>query len=77
MIDEAIRLLSENDKRIIHYDRGSNYHWLGWIEQIENAKGLHARYQRKVVHLIIQPVKAFSGDLRIGCFMVTHRLILL
>lgn len=38
MLDEAILSLNENEKPIIHSDRGCHYRWPGWIERIEKAK---------------------------------------
>jgi len=35
MLDEAILSLNENEKPIIHSDRGCHYRWPGWIERIE------------------------------------------
>lgn len=37
MLDEAISLLSKNEKPIIHSDRGCHYRWPGWIERIKEA----------------------------------------
>lgn len=34
MLDEAILSLSEDEKPIIHSDRGSHYRWPGWIERM-------------------------------------------
>ena len=38
MLDEAILSLSEDEKPIIHSDRGSHYRWPGWIERMERAQ---------------------------------------
>lgn len=38
MLDEAISILEENEKPIIHSDRGCHYRWPGWIERMEKAK---------------------------------------
>jgi transposase InsO family protein len=38
MLDEAILSLSENEKPIIHSDRGCHYRWPGWIERMEKAQ---------------------------------------
>lgn len=37
MLDNAIELLGENEKPIIHSDRGCHYRWPGWIERMEHA----------------------------------------
>ena len=38
MLDEAILSLSEDEKPIIHSDRGSHYRWPGWIERMGKAE---------------------------------------
>ena len=38
MLDEAILSLREDEKPIIHSDRGSHYRWPGWIERMEKAE---------------------------------------
>lgn len=38
MLDEAILSLNEDEKPIIHSDRGSHYRWPGWIERMEKAQ---------------------------------------
>ena len=38
MLDGAISTLKENEKPIIHSDRGCHYRWPGWIERMEKAK---------------------------------------
>lgn len=37
MLDEAILSLGEDEKPIIHSDRGCHYRWPGWIERMEKA----------------------------------------
>jgi len=37
MLDEAILSLGEDEKPIIHSDRGCHYRWSGWIERMEKA----------------------------------------
>jgi putative transposase len=39
ILDDAIDTLRENERPVIHTDRGSNYRWLGWLDRI-NASGL-------------------------------------
>lgn len=37
MLDMGITLLKENEKPIVHSDRGNHYRWPGWIERMNNA----------------------------------------
>lgn len=37
MLDDALRLLSDNEKPILHSDRGCHYRWPGWIERMERS----------------------------------------
>lgn len=37
MLEEAIAMLKEGEKPIIHSDRGCHYRWPGWIERTEKA----------------------------------------
>lgn len=37
MLDSAIGTLNENERPIVHSDRGVHYRWPGWIERMENA----------------------------------------
>ena len=46
MLDEAISLLSDNEKPIVHSDRGCHYRWPGWIERMERA-GLERSMSKK------------------------------
>ena len=36
MLDDAINNLEQDEKPIIHSDRGVHYRWPGWIERIYN-----------------------------------------
>jgi transposase InsO family protein len=38
MLDEAILMLNNNEKPIVHSDRGCHYRWPGWLERIEKAQ---------------------------------------
>jgi len=38
MLDEAISRLGEDEKPIVHSDRGCHYRWPGWIERMEKAE---------------------------------------
>lgn len=46
MLDTAIATLNENEKPIVHSDRGAHYRWPGWIERMEKA-GLSRSMSRK------------------------------
>lgn len=35
MLDDAIETLQDDEKPIVHSDRGSHYRWQGWIERME------------------------------------------
>ena len=37
MLDYAITTLSEDDKPIVHSDRGAHYRWPGWLSRMEQA----------------------------------------
>ena len=37
MLDQAIAVLPEEQRPIIHTDRGCHYRWPGWIERMERA----------------------------------------
>ena len=38
MLDMATRTLSDNEKPIVHSDRGGHYRWPDWLKRIEKAK---------------------------------------
>lgn len=38
MLDEAVDTLGENDRPIVHSDRGAHYRWPGWISKVEDAE---------------------------------------
>ncbi|MDX9918359.1 MAG: IS3 family transposase [Gudongella sp.] len=38
MLDEAILMLNNDEKPIVHSDRGCHYRWPGWLERIEKAQ---------------------------------------
>jgi len=38
MLDMGISLLNEDEKPIVHSDRGNHYRWPGWIERMEKAQ---------------------------------------
>ena len=37
MLDSAIKTLQENEKPIVHSDRGAHYRWAGWISRMEQS----------------------------------------
>ncbi|NLB82684.1 MAG: IS3 family transposase [Synergistaceae bacterium] len=37
MLDMAVASLNENEKPIVHSDRGAHYRWPGWLERMEEA----------------------------------------
>lgn len=37
MLDDALGLLSDSEKPILHSDRGCHYRWPGWIERMERS----------------------------------------
>lgn len=37
MLDEAITLLKDEEKPIVHSDRGCHYRWSGWIKRMDKA----------------------------------------
>ena len=46
MLDDAIDTLRENEKPVIHSDRGGHYRWPGWLDRIR-ASGLIRSMSRK------------------------------
>jgi len=46
MLDDALDTLRENEKPVIHSDRGGHYRWPGWLNRI-NASGLKRSMSRK------------------------------
>ena len=43
MLDNAISTLGEDERPVVHSDRGSHYRWPGWIDRME-ATGAHPVY---------------------------------
>lgn len=37
MLDKAVALLREDERPLVHSDRGGHYRWPGWIERMERA----------------------------------------
>lgn len=46
MLDDTLDTLRENEKPVIHSDRGGHYRWPGWLDRI-NASGLKRSMSRK------------------------------
>lgn len=46
MLDDAIKVLSDSEKPIVHSDRGCHYRWPGWIERM-NKYGLIRSMSKK------------------------------
>ena len=66
MLDDAAKLISTEEKPIIHLNKGVHYHWPGWL----NRMGKMVSYdqgQRKIVHLIILPARGYWKELRMRC----------
>lgn len=38
MLDEAVASLDEDEKPIVHSDRGAHYRWPGWLSRIDDAR---------------------------------------
>jgi transposase InsO family protein len=38
MLDEAVDTLADNQRPIVHSDRGAHYRWPGWLSRIADAK---------------------------------------
>lgn len=42
MLDDALDTLRENEKKVIHSDRGGHYRWPGWLDRIRGQFGYRA-----------------------------------
>lgn len=38
MLDEAVSLLGDGERPVVHSDRGGHYRWPGWIERMQKAE---------------------------------------
>lgn len=63
MLDEAILTLNEDEKPIIHSDRGAHYRWQGWIERMEQA-GLTRSMSKKGCSPDNSACEGFFGRLK-------------
>lgn len=63
MLDNAISTLAENEKPIVHSDRGAHYRWPGWIERMETA-GLTRSMSKKGCSPDNSACEGFFGRLK-------------
>lgn len=54
------------EKTIIHSDSGVHYQWPNWIDRMGEMVS-YDQCQRKVVHLIFLPAKAYLEELKMKC----------
>ncbi len=57
MLDQAMQTLGENEKPVVHTDRGAHYRWQGWIDRMD-SNDLIRSMSNKVALLITLHVKA-------------------
>ena len=63
MLDEAVSTLKENEKPLVHSDRGAHYRWPGWIERME-AAGLTRSMSKKGCSPDNSACEGFFGRLK-------------
>ena len=63
MLDEAIVTLKDDEKPIVHSDRGGHYRWPGWIERME-AAGLTRSMSKKGCSPDNSACEGFFGRLK-------------
>ena len=63
MLDNAISTLSEDEKPLVHSDRGCHYRWPGWIERMEKA-GLTRSMSKKGCSPDNSACEGFFGRLK-------------
>jgi transposase InsO family protein len=63
MLDEAISVLNEVEKPILHSDRGCHYRWPGWIERMEMT-GLKRSMSKKGCSPDNSACEGFFGRLK-------------
>lgn len=63
MLDDAISMLSEDEKPLVHSDRGCHYRWPGWIERMEKA-GLTRSMSKKGCSPDNSACEGFFGRLK-------------
>ncbi len=67
MLDEAISILDESQRPILHSDRDSHYRWPGWIERVEKA-GIIRSMSKKGCSPDNAACKGFFGRLKTEMF---------
>ena len=63
MLDTAVSMLREDEKPIVHSDRGVHYRWPGWIERMEKA-GLTRSMSKKGCSPDNSACEGFFGRLK-------------
>ena len=63
MLDDAISTLSEDEKPLVHSDRGCHYRWPGWIDRMEKA-GLTRSMSKKGCSPDNSACEGFFGRLK-------------
>ncbi len=63
MLDGAVSTLKEDEKPIVHSDRGAHYRWPGWIERME-AAGLTRSMSKKGCSPDNSACEGFFGRLK-------------
>ena len=63
MLDNAISILREDEKPLIHSDRGCHYRWPGWIERMDEA-GLKRSMSKKGCSPDNSACEGFFGRLK-------------
>lgn len=63
MLDDAINILGEEERPIVHSDRGAHYRWPGWIDRIDKA-GLTRSMSKKGCSPDNSACEGFFGRLK-------------
>lgn len=63
MLDDAIMTLKENEKPLVHSDRGAHYRWPGWINRMNDA-GLTRSMSKKGCSPDNSACEGFFGHLK-------------
>lgn len=67
MLDEAIDMLGDDEKPVIHSDRGAHYRWPGWLSRMDGA-GLTRSMSRKGCSPDNAACEGFFGRLKTEFF---------
>ena len=67
MLDRAIDNLQENERPIVHSDRGCHYRWPGWLSRMDNA-GLVRSMSKKGCSPDNSACEGFFGRLKVEMF---------